>query len=82
MTGEVKLSTDRMNQGDSSEPIDLCKTGDITLLIGHPESWLTETAAEITDSLKSKAIVVGTFVDEFQMNLSDHWGSDFRLVFS
>ena len=78
MTGEVKLSQGAKNQEDSSEPVELCKTGEITLLIGHPESWLTDTAEEITDSLKGKGIVIGIFVDDFQMNLANHWGSDFR----
>ena len=81
MTGEVKISKDAQTEL-SSEPSEQCKAGDITLLIGHPESWVTDTAVEILDTLKSEELVIGTFVDEFQMNLANHWGSDFRLVTS
>ena len=81
MTGEVKISKDAQTEL-SSEPSEQCKAGDVTLLIGHPESWATDTAVEILDTLKSEELVIGTFVDEFQMNLANHWGSDFRLVTS
>ena len=30
------------------------------------------------NTLKSKRLIVITFVDEFQMNLEKHWGNDFR----
>jgi len=74
MNGDIKLS----NCNKEVEPLRQCKTGDVGLLIGHPESWLTELAEEIIESLKGQGLVVGTFLDEFQMNLSDHWGSNFR----
>ena len=79
MSGEVKLSKQEkeMNRKD---PLDQCRTGEGSLLIGHPESWLTEAAEQITDALKHKGLIVGTFLDEFQMNLSNQWGSDFRSV--
>ena len=51
MTGEVKISKDAQTEF-SSEPSEQCKAGDVTLLIGHPESWATDTAVEILDTLK------------------------------
>ena len=37
-------------------------------------------AQDITTCLNQEGLIVGTFLDEFQMNLANHWGSDFRLV--
>ena len=78
MSGEVKLS--KQPKQMNLDPLDQCRTGEVSLLIGHPESWLTEAAEQITDALKHKGLIVGTFLDEFQMNLSNQWGSDFRSV--
>ena len=38
---------------------------------------LTKLADEITEELKKGGLVLGTFMDEFQMNLKNHPGSDF-----
>ena len=78
MSGDLKFSI-KENDAFLSEPLQQFKSGEITMLLGHPESWLTSTAEEITDSLRNEGLVVGTFLDEFQMNLEDHWGSDFRF---
>ena len=40
---------------------------------------MTSTALEIVEAPNKQGLIVGTFLDEFQMNLKDHWGSDFRL---
>ena len=77
MSGDIKASIQE-NDAFLSDPVAQFKTGDITIVLGHPESWLTSTAKEITDSLNQEGLIVGTFLDEFQMNLSNHWGSDFR----
>ena len=81
-TGLITMSGDlRASDEDAvlSEPLSDFKSGKITLMLGHAESWLTSTAEEITDSLKKQGLVVLTCLDEFQMNLENHWGSDFRL---
>ena len=80
MSGDLKASIQE-NDAFLSDPIEQFKKGDITVILGHPESWLTSTAQEITACLSQEGLVVGSFVDEFQMNLADHWGSDFRLDF-
>ena len=79
MSGDLKVSDDG-SDAVLSEPISECKTGQVTMLIGHSESWLTSVADEITEALKSKELVLATFLDEFQMNLEKHWGSDFRYI--
>ena len=63
-----------------SDPLTNFKNGDITVVLGHSESWLSSTAQDITTCLNQKGLIVGTFLDGFQMNLANHWGSDFRLV--
>ena len=79
MNGDLKSS---IHETDAflSDPIEQFKNGDINLVLGHPESWLTSTAEQITACLSSDGIIVGTFLDEFQMNLAEHWGSDFRFA--
>ena len=71
MSGDLKVSH-KENDAFLSEPLSQCKSGEITMLLGHPESWLTSTAEEITESLKNQGLVIGTFLDEFQMNLENH----------
>ena len=79
MSGDMKPSIEE-NDAFLSDPLAQFKSGDITILLGHAESWLTNTAQDITDSLNKQGLIVGTFLDEFQMNLVGHWGSDFRFV--
>ena len=77
MSGDLKHSI-KENDGFLSEPLSQFESGEITMLLGHSESWLTNVAIGITDSLKKKGLIIATFLDEFQMNLENHWGSDFR----
>ena len=79
MSGDIKASSEE-SDAVLSDPIAQFKNGDITVLLGHPESWQTSTALGIMDSLSKQGLIVGTFLDEFQMNLSNHWGSDFRFT--
>ena len=41
---------------------------------------MTNTARDITETLRKEEQIIFTFVDEFQMNLSSFCGKDFRLV--
>ena len=77
MSGDIKVSSEE-DDVFLSEPLSAFKSGEITMILGHPESWMTSTAEEITESLKNQDLVIGTFLDEFQMNSENHWGSDFR----
>ena len=79
MDGHLKHNI-KENDAFLSDPLSQFKSGEITMLLGHSQSWLTSTAEEITDSLKKQGLVIGTFLDEFQMNLENHWGGDFRFV--
>ena len=76
MTGDLKHSLD--DDCSISKPLDSFKNGDIKCILGHPESFLSETAKEILNHLQQKGKIVFTFIDECQMNLSNHWGEDFR----
>ena len=77
MTGDLKYGIEE-EDASLSEPLDHFKSGAITCILGHPESLLTATAENIINDLCKKQLIVGTFVDEFQMNLENHWGGDFR----
>ena len=79
MNGDL-ISNIQENDAFLSDPIDQFKNGDTTIILGHPESWLTSTAQEITVSLSQRGLIVGSFLDEFLMNLADHGGSDFKLA--
>ena len=76
MNGEIKLSKSEVYD-DNSDCKAQCKSGEVGLIQGHAESWGMNIAIEILETLKKKGQIVGTFLDEFQMNLADHWGSDF-----
>ena len=77
MKGELKYIS---GEGELSRttPLESFKSGDIKCILGHPESWLSSTAQEILTSLQVQGKIIFTFVDEFQMNLSNHWGAEFR----
>ena len=77
MKGELKHSSDD-GVTTTSRPIEKFKNGEIKCILGHPESWLSATAKDILTSLQSQGRIIFTFVDEFQMNLSNHWGAEFR----
>ena len=77
MSGDIKTSI-KENDAFLSDPLAEFKNGYISVVLGHPESWLTSTAEKVTDSLQKQGLIIGTFLDEFQMNLVNHWGSDFR----
>ena len=76
MSGDLKHSSD--DDSSMSKPLESFKNGDVKCIVGHPEPYLTESAKEILTFLQNQAKIVFTFVDECQMNLSDHWGDDFR----
>ena len=77
----LKYSREEAEEASLSAPVEQFTAGEIGLIIGHPESWLTDTAKKITGALKDEGKLVFSFVDEYQMNLSSHWGNaDFRFT--
>ena len=44
-------------------------------MIGHAESWVSDIAQEILNSLQEKDLVLLTFLDEAHIQLSGHWDS-------
>ena len=78
MKGDLKMSCGNADDAELNEPIDMFKNGDIGVIIGHPESWLTDTAKDIIDALRKDDLIIFSFLDEFQMNLNSFWGKDFR----
>ena len=79
MKGDLKIS-DNSEEAVLTEPEEHFLTGDIGLILGHPESWITNTAKNIIEALRREELIIFSCVDEFQMNLSTHWGKDFRFV--
>ena len=77
MSGYLKRS-EHESDAALTASIEDFKKGEIQMILGHPESWLTATAKEILKCLSKDGLIVFSFVDEFQMNLSKHWGKDFR----
>ena len=66
-----------------SSSIDDFKNGNVKCLIGHAESWVTQTAGQILDSLQEKGLILFSFLDEAHVPLKDHWDSfrpQMRLV--
>ena len=80
MKGDLKVHNDNSDDAALTEPIEEFKTGAVGLILGHPESWLTKTAQDILEALRKEDKIIFSMVDEFQMNLSSHWGKDFRFV--
>ena len=81
MKGDLKVSSEDSADAALSAPIEEFKSGAVGFIIGHAESWMTNTAREITETLRKEEQIIFTFVDEFQMNLSSFWGKDFRFGF-
>ena len=79
MKGDLKMNDDSC-EAVLTDPVDLFKTGGIGLILGHPESWMTTTARNIIEALRAEELIIFSMLDEFQMNLSTHWGKDFRFV--
>ena len=77
MKGDLKHST-ADGQSSLSRPIDSFKNGGVKCILGHPESWLSPTAQDILACLHAQGKIIFSIVDEFQMNLSNHWGEEFR----
>ena len=73
MSGTLKTNLDRQEDVLLSQPKEDFKTGKVRLILGHAESFVSETGREILDSLRSSELVVLTIVDEFHQGLSDHW---------
>ena len=78
MCGDLKYSSEYDDSSSTSRPIDHFKDGEIKCILGHPESFISASAKEILAHLQSQGKIVFSFVDECQMNLSNHWGEDFR----
>ena len=82
-TGLITMNGDlRGNDAEEdvklSEPLHDFKSGEINVIFGHAESWPTKVGEEVTSSLKDQGLIVCTILDEFQMNLKNHWGNEFR----
>lgn len=80
MKGDLRISSEGPGEAVLTDCIDKFKNGTIVVIIGHPESWLTDTAKDIIETLRKEERIVFSFLDEFQMNLSSFWGKDFRYV--
>ena len=73
MSGTLKTTIESGEDVLLSQPKEDFKSGKIKLILGHAESWVSDTGKEILDSLRSSELIVLTFVDEFHQGLSNHW---------
>ena len=76
MRGGLKI--DDSDEAVLSDPLELFTSGELEIIYGHAESWPSAIGKQIVSSLSQKQLILFTFVDEFQMNLSSHWGNTFR----
>ena len=76
MQGCLQSSSEFADSEDDavlSTSIDEFKSGNISCVIGHAESWKTQAAGEILESLQEKGLILFSFVDEAHTPLKDHW---------
>ena len=58
-----------------SETSEKFKNGSIKCIFGHAESWVTDKATQILDSLQEKGLIVLSFLDEAHIPLYEHWNN-------
>ena len=75
MKGDLRSSKNYSEEDDIflSDSIEDFKSGKVTCMIGHAESWNSGTAKDILESLKEKGLVLFTFLDEAHIPLAAHW---------
>ena len=77
MQGDLKSNTEFESEEDDqvslSTSIEEFQDGRISCMIGHAESWASNTATTILDSLQEKGLILLTFVDEAHVPLKAHW---------
>ena len=78
ITMQGRLKSKESEDAYLSDPLESFKSGEIDLILGHAESWSTSTAKSIVTALTEEQSLIFLVVDEFQMNLSSHWGNEFR----
>ena len=72
MQGDIKHSEERDNVF-LSDPAGDFKSGKVKCVIGHAESWTSEVAQEILDTLQEQGKIMLTFLDEARIALIGHW---------
>ena len=77
MQGSLQSSTDNDDEDDVtlSSSLDDFKDGKVKCLIGHAESWVTEIAGQVLDSLQEKGLILFSFLDEGHTILDGHWNT-------
>ena len=78
MQGGIKASTEfaeAENDVSLSASMDEFMDGTIKCILGHAESWATQTGSDILDSLQERGLILLTFLDEAHIPLKDHWNS-------
>ena len=79
MKGDLKMSCGNADDTELTEPIDMFKNDDIGVIIGHPESWLTDTAQDIIDALRKDDLIIFSFLDESRESPA-HQGQATRCI--
>ena len=76
MKGGLKTSEMSAEDEDDvalSAPVEEFKSGAVKMIIGHAESWITNTAEDILESLQQRRLILFTFLDEAHIPLEHHW---------
>ena len=77
MKGDFKSSKNFSEEEDLflSDPMEDLKSGKVTCLLGHAESWLSSSAQDVLESLQKQNLILFTFLDEAHIPLDSHWDS-------
>ena len=61
-----------------SHPLAELSSGDVSIIVGHPESFSSSTGRQILDSLQEKGLIMQIVIDEAHAGLASQWAGTFR----
>ena len=73
MSGDIKQNVEDTGEASLSSPEEELLQGNFPCIIGHPESWSSETGQGLLRNLQKRKMILLNFVDELHQGLDDHW---------
>ena len=73
MSGDIKRNVEDTGEASLSSPEEELLQGNFPCIIGHPESWSSETGQGLLRNLQKRKMILLNFVDELHQGLDDHW---------
>ena len=61
-----------------SHPLAELSSGDVPIIVGHPESFSSSAGRQILDSLQEKGLIMQIVIDEAHAGLASQWAGSFR----